>query len=346
LNLNCRLNARCVRVICISAFVGVLHACGGGGGTSPSPGGGTEPTSPPGGGGSATVSGTVWHNSLATDANKRSKLSVFGNSATRAVDAKPTAVPSSNGRQYVTWDYDFRPGKDSTTLELKETSTGAVLQTVTFTGYVRDPRPSPLNSNIVLVRWSSQPSANDAEQVIVDLSKRQIVETLGGEDVAANWLSDGRYLLLLANGNLFTASPGGTRTANGKAFVAGRLPVGLWVSPLGDQMLTQWRTVQGDKVLKDLWISSLNGDNLARFTSSEVSQDAVWSYDGNFVGYTNEPERVCTGFSCGSASCDVKYAPANSRGLTEFDSRASDFRVPDTESKAVILGCRINGWTS
>jgi hypothetical protein len=325
------------------AFVALfLQACGGGGGT-----GGGDTTPPPGGGGgSAAASGTVWHNSLATDANKTSKLSVFSGAATRAIDAKPTAVPSRDGRQYITWEYDTRPDGRTTVLELKETSTGAVLQSVTFNGYVRSPRLSPLNNGMVLVRWSSNASATDNEQVIVDLAKRQVVETLGGDDVAANWLADGRYILLLANGNLFVATPGSTRTANGRVVVQGRTPAGLWVSPLSDQMLTNWRTVQGDIVLSDLWMSSLSGDSLERFTVSEISSDAVWSHDGKYVGYTNEPDRVCTGFSCGTASCDVKYAPVGNRGLTKFDTRALDFRLPDTrDAKPVILGCNVNGWT-
>jgi hypothetical protein len=319
-----------------------LQACGGGGGT-----GGGDTTPPPGGGGgSATASGTIWHNSLTTDSVKRSKLSVFSGAATRAIDAKPTAVPSRDGRQFITWEYDTRPDKRTTVLELKQTSTGATLQTLTLKGYVREPRLSPLNNGIVLVRWSSNANATDDEQVIVDLAKGQVVETLGGNDVAANWIPDGRYILLLANGDLFVANPGASRTANGRVFVLGRLPVGLWVSPQGDQMVTRWRVVQGDVVLSDLWMSSLSGGSFERFTTSEISRDAVWSPDGKYVGYSNKPDLVCTAFTCPFTDCDPKYAPASSRGLTKVDGRALDFRLLDTESRAITLGCEINGWTS
>jgi hypothetical protein len=78
-----------------------LQACGGGSG-----GGGEAAPPPSGSGSSTTVSGHLWHNSLATDGEKRSKLSTLGDAATRYVDFNATAVPNVGGTRYAVFDYN------------------------------------------------------------------------------------------------------------------------------------------------------------------------------------------------------------------------------------------------
>jgi hypothetical protein len=326
-----------------------LAACGGGGGGS----GGGDPAQPPGGGGNATPSGTVWHNSTPSDVGgSGSKIAQFSGNANRLLDRNLTAVPNADGQKFLTFEYDASSGStgNSTTLRVKDTVSGSVVRSVVFKGYVRDLRPSPLSSDIVLVKWSSTAGigGTDIEQVVVDLAQRKTLDTLGGTDVVANWLGDGRYLLLQANGNLLTATPGGTRTAAGRVFVDGRSPSGLWVSPLGNQIISEWRVTNGTTILKDLWISDLNGGALDRLTNSGRSGKAVWSQDAKFVSYEIEPESVCTGFSCGSPYCFAVYAPSSSRNLTDPDPRAVEFRIVSgaDATKKVVLGCDVRGWTN
>jgi hypothetical protein len=350
-------NARLIRGLCILALIGAVQACGGGGGgTAPGPGGGIEPTSPPGGGGNATPTGTVWHNSTPTDAGgSGSKVAQFSGNPNKLIDSNSTAVPTPDGRKYVTYDYNTSPGSSGnvTTLQVKDVVSGSVLRSVVFQGYVRDVRPSPLSSDVVLVKWSSTAGIRETniEQVVVDLAQRKAIDTLGGADVVANWLGDGRYLLLQANGNLLTATPGGTRTAAGRVVVDGRTVWGLWVSPLGNQMITAWRVTpgasEGSAIPKDLWISDLNGGSLERFTNSGKAGRAGWSPDGKFISYEIEPESVCTGFSCGSPYCFAFYAPASSRNLTDPDPRAVDFKVVSgfAPTAKAVLGCSVTGWT-
>lgn len=320
----------------------LLAACGGGGGGGdPPPGGGGG-----GSGGGAGPSGTLWSNSPIPASGSSSKLSGFTGAPTQIVDNNSTAVPVRDGTRYATFDYNFLPSENNTTVAVKNRVTGAVISSALLNGYVYNLRPSPVAANLLLVTWSTSPTTNDPEEIVLDLAQRRIVEVLGGANTAANWFADGSYLLLLENGRLFRASAGGVRTAAGQVTVADRVPRGLWISPNDTEVLTLWRTVRGQQILKDLWISDVNGARLARWTATDQSDNPVWSPDGRFVGYRNVADRLCEGFSCPIPDCGISYAATGSRDLAFADPRANDFRVVDSSgSRTVTLSCQLNGWT-
>jgi hypothetical protein len=273
-------------------------------------------------------------------------LSGFSTAAVRVVDDKPTAVPVRDGSRYATWDYDFRPGQLNTTIEVKNSLTGAVVYSVVLDGFARNLRPSPTAAQLLLITWSTSATTNDPEEVIVDLARRTVVETLGGANAAANWFSNGSYLLLQPDGTLLRANPGAPRSTVGRVSVAGRSPRGLWISPDDSELLMLWRTEQEQEILKDLWVSDVNGNSLNRLTVTNQSDNPVWSHDGRFIAYRNFAEQICTGFSCPTASCEIQYASSASRGLAIADTRATDFRVVNSSgSTTVTLGCELNGWT-
>jgi hypothetical protein len=333
------------KLSCATALLALLVACGGGGGGGD---GGTPPPPPPPGGGGDTPAGTLWHNSLPSDGGG-TKLSVFDtNVNSRVVDSNNGVQPAPNGQTYASWTYDGV--KNSTVVAIKEAASGRELFVRSFAGRVANVRPSPATSGIVLISWASAPGAADREECIYDLrqpSSSNTYEVVGALDDAANWLPDGRYLVVLANGDLKAGAVSGTGAAAGKVAITGRTPQGLWVSPDGSKLLSEWGVASATRFQRDLWISNLDGSNLARFTNTNQSGHAVWSYDGKFIAWRSQETEVgCTGFSCASFPCEVFYASASSRGITLGDPAARQFRVRAvTGATTPILGCDVNGWT-
>jgi Tol biopolymer transport system component len=335
----------------IATYAGVLvisllcQACGGGGG-----GGGGDGTNPPGGGGEATpASGRLWHNSFATSSTVSSKLSNIGGAASRDFDTNATAVPNSAGTRYAIFDYSFRGGVDTTVVTIKDASSASVVHTASFNGYVRDLRMSPTDASVLLVKWGSSATSTDAELVIVDLASKKILQTLSPSvGAAANWLPDGRYVHIDKAGKLTSGKAGSTVTNNGSLTVVGRTVRAITVDPQGTKLLSTWVIPQDGAIKKDLWISDLTGANLARLTSTDGADRGVWSPDGKFVAFVQQPEVICTGFDCSGSTfkCDLRYVAASLRDVPVGSPNAPAFTVPDNKGAAAILGCDLRGWTS
>jgi hypothetical protein len=292
--------------------------------------------------------GTLWHNSLATDSVKRSKRSPLAGPATRALDANDTAVPTRDGAHYATFEYSSRGGGRETRVWVKQTADGATLHTGSFTGYVRELRPSPVDPQVLLVKWGPSATSPVADLVVVDMAKKRILDTLASaRGAAANWLPDGRVLLLDAAGALATVVPGGARVPGGRLAVAGRTVRGLWVDAQGSRVVTQWVVQEGDRIRKDLWISDADGAGLEQLTATDAADSAVWSPDGRLLAFTTLAEVVCKGFACvgATAHCELQFTSPALRGVVAGSPQAPWLRVPDATGKRVILGCALHGWT-
>lgn len=296
-------------------------------------------------------SGVLWHDSFATDTRPGSKVSRFSGGPSRLLDSNATAVPSPDGTHYGTFEYAWRQGVGTTLVALNgiDWAAGRTRQRYAhrFDGYIRELRPSPRNPALLLVKWSSSATSNDPYLAILDLARQTVLDKLPGTGAAADWLPDGRYVYLDATGQLFAAEPGGARSPGGRITVPGRKVRALWVNRQGTQLLSRWERQEGDRILKDLWISTVSGAGLRRFTAIDRTDTAVWSPDGRRVAFTTRSNHVCTGFDCANNAghCELQQVDSAARAVIAGSTALSDLRVRDRTGKSVILGCDLRGWT-
>lgn len=293
------------------------------------------------------VSGQLWHDAFGRDSLHGLKVSDLSGAKTVPVSAVETAVPTPDGRHFITYEYDWR--KDYSTVAIY-TRAGRRVDAATFNGYIRRVRPSPVQLGRMLVTWSASAGGVDSNQVVlsaIDFNGRVKLATYPGVDAAADWLPDGRVLHLAADGRLRIGTPALSQAAVAQIQVRGRKPAGLWVEPGGNRIITRWNQLWDDGSVKatDLWISSIDGRGLERLTDTGMTAYAVWSPDGEFFAFDTDPAHGCTSIGCAGSptgGCDLHVAPASARGV---GMGAPSFTVTAGDGRREVLGCDLRGWT-
>jgi Tol biopolymer transport system component len=177
-----------------------------------------------------------------------------------------------------------------------------------------------------------------------------MLDVFDADDAVVNWLPDGRYLRVSANGAITTAMPGATPAAGGTvAIPTGREIRGVWVNPQGSQMAMQL-IVPGasDRGIdeSDLWVATTNGSGLAQLTDTGITSYAKWSPDGDHIAFDTDTGLVCNGGGC-TGQCSLWYTSASSRSVKALESSndAEHFRVKNSRGEERSLGCDLLSWT-
>ncbi len=293
------------------------------------------------------VSGQLWHDAFGRDSLHGLKVSDLSGAKTVPVSPVETAVPTPDGRHFVTYEYDWR--KDYSTVAIY-TREGRRVDAANFNGYIKRVRPSPVQLGRMLVTWSPSAGGVDSNQVVlsaIDFKDRVKLATYPGVDAVADWLPDGRVLHLAADGRLRIGTPTLPQAAVAQLQVRGRKPAGLWVEPGGKRIITRWNQLWDDGGVKstDLWISSIDGRDLERLTDTGMTAYAVWSPDGEFFAFDTDPAHGCTSIGCAGSptgGCDLHVAPATARAV---GLGAPSFTVTARDGRREVLGCDLRGWT-
>jgi len=319
----------------------VLGACGGGGGSDTDDGSTTPPPNP-----GPSVSGRLWHDNFALDFLDGTQIASASGAAPTQVTPKLAAWPWPDGTQYVTADWDVTRGQ--TTVTVANTATGNTVQQLVFDGYVRSVKPSPASKNVLLATWSED-SVSPATYVFYDFQSKTVLDSFSVADAAVNWLPDGRYVRVTADGRITIGTVGGAQQAGGQVAVPAGLSVNnLWVNPQGNQMALQlWaKSVSGNVEQTDLWVAALDGSNLGRLTSTGITSYGKWSPDGQYLAFDVDTGTTCGGGSC-AGQCELHYAGASARNLTALQASGDTarFRVKNRQGQERVLGCELLGWT-
>lgn len=96
----------------------------------------------------------------------------------------------------------------------------------------------------------------------------------------------------------------------------------------------------------DLWVMKLDGQGLARFTSTQMSTYAVWSPDSRYLAFNKDTGASCSEAAC-RGDCKLWYAPATARNIVAVEASrdAWPFVIRDTRGSAMPLGCQLLAWT-
>lgn len=336
------------RLAIAALLTAALAACGGGGGG----GGGDDDSGSGGSGGTSELSGRLWHSNYALDYIDGTQIADLGGAAPTLVDADKVARPWPDGSQYAIYNYDDERDGD-TVLRIKRTSDGTTLYSAVISGYAADLRPSPANKAVLLVSqaedYTSSLSATD--YVFVDLANLRELDRISGVRTVVDWLPDGRYLHLAADGTLSVGQIGGSRSTVAKLNLGGRGIVDLAVDPLGLRYLVTLvsYTSAGNVDDLDLWVGGVDGSALERLTATGLTSYGRWSPDGERVAFDVDTGTVCSGSAC-MGTCEIWYAPASGRNLNPLPAApgaAAMFKVRDRRSSARdhTLGCELLGWT-
>lgn len=319
-----------------------LHACGGGGGESgAAESGGDAGGELPSGG----LSGKLWHDNFALDSLDGAQIAFPSGAAPVRLTDKLAAYPWPDGTQYVTTDTTATRGRTQVTAF--ETSTGQALYQVSFEGYVRQVRPSPVSKKVILATWGED-SVAPAMHVFYDLAAHVILDQIDAGGLAVNWLPDGRYVSVAADGRIRIGTVGGSSSPAGTVAVPGGGEVTyVWPSPDGSRLLLQIvRTGVSALDETDLWLANLDGSATDRFTNTHITSYGYWSPDGKYIAFDADTGSTCGGGGC-MGSCQLFYAEATSRGVTALPSAgdAAKFHVRDRRGADSLLGCDLLAWT-
>lgn len=316
-------------------LAGLLNACGGGGGG----GDGSNPPPPVGG----ELEGRLWHTNYALDFLDGTQIARPEGSMPTTVTNDLPAWPWPDGSQYVVADV----GGEYTDVTSYSTASGAVVNSVRFTGYMRGVKPSPVSKQVILATWSED-SVSPSAYIVYNLATLTVIDAFDTDDAVVDWLPDGRYLRISASGAITTAQPGQAAQANGSVSIpAGRELHNAWVNPQGTQMALQFivRGISGSIEETDLWVAGANGSGLGRLTDTGISQYADWSPDGQRIAFNTDTGFACDGGCVGE--CSIWHVEPTARNVQALPSSndAEHFVVKNSRGDDRRLGCELLAWT-
>jgi hypothetical protein len=320
-----------------------LAGCGGGGGGSaPGPGPAPEPPPPPPPA-AAQLEGRLWHNNYALDfldgtqiASPSGKLPVFAST-------DKAAIPWPDGTQFAI--YDWNVFDDYTDLKVVDLASGQTLYSTRTTGYLRGLRPSPA-SKTMLMATIGEDSTGPAETIFLDLTSMTILRHFSADE-PVNWLPDGRYLRVGADGSLRIGDLNAGEVDAGRVQPPASFSVQqLWISPKGDQVA--WRVLHdvSPSPESDIWVSKLDGSSLERVTQTKMSYYGYWSPDGSKMAFDRDTGHFCNGVGC-MGTCNLWWVPATARNVVALDASGDAYRftVKDGKNRDEVLGCDLLAWT-
>jgi len=341
-------------VLAIALTAG-LAGCGGGGGgggagtnapapgPSPAPESPTPPPPPPPPPAAAQLEGRLWHNDYAFDllegtqiASLDGKLPVY---ATTNIDARPWP----DGSQFSIDDRNVYD--DYTDLKVIDLATSQTLYSLRATGYLYGVRPSPASKTMVMAEIGAD-SISPADTIVIDLTTSSVLRRFS-DNSPMNWLPDGRYMRVLADGSLRIGDVNAGEVDAGHVDPPTDHSVSaLWVSPKGDKVA--WSVVHhvSPTPENDIWVSDIDGSHLERVTQTKMSNYAAWSPDGSKIAFDVDTGSFCNGFGC-MGSCDLWWVPASSRGVIAVPASGDAFlfKAKDRSGSDKTVGCDLMAWT-
>lgn len=330
-------------VLVLALAGALLQGCGGGGGAGGGDAGGDGGGGNGGGGG--TLSGRLWHTDYAFDYRDGAQIASLSGALPAQVTADLPAWPWADGSQYLTADAS---ALDSTDVRVYELATGTQHYHVEFEGYLREVRPSPVSKSVILATWGED-SISTAYVLFYDLAAGRVLDLFERGDAAVDWLPDGRYLRVAADGGISVGTVGGGTSASGAFTVPpGRELERISVSPNGAQVLLRLvvRAQDGSIDESDLWLAQADGSGLKRFTTTRITSHGQWSPDSSRVAFDADTGLVCGGFSC-TGSCELWHGKASAQNLTALvaDDDQGQFSAKNRNGTPTLLGCELQSWT-
>jgi len=266
--------------------------------------------------------------------------------------------PAPDGVQYLAHSYDT--GSGTTTVKVYNKASTTVQTGFTLSGWVTDYRFSPDGRYIGLLLSdtfensrvsTTNPNVNRSVYIvdISDLNNPKEVPGLGdGEGdafvSAFGWLPDNRYIYLrLKDRALIVGSP---KVAGGAEQVVGTITVpagkalssALEVHPDGTQLAVVFNWVEDALPKSDIWVTTLQGGNPERVSSSGIATLVAWSPDGNYLAVRQDTGSACVAGGC-FAHCTMQYMPRAARNYSE--AQASPIRVYESSTVTPeTLSCR------
>jgi hypothetical protein len=204
--------------------------------------------------------------------------------------------------------------------------------------------PHPVERHLVLGSLSIDRQTRQ-NSVIVDLERGQVVQRI--EPIGlVDWMSDGRYMRMAADGKRWSGALGEEE----RALPSMELPtgysagVGFWISPDNKQLVIQLQRYANDAWSDDLWIGSMDGGPLERLTRSTMTSYAVWSPDSRYVAFDVDPDI--------HAACGISFSPERwhqNAHVYYVEATARDVARPADAHTFKALGSsakyRLLGWT-
>lgn len=324
----------------------MITGCGGGGG------GGGSSTPPPADSASSPTSpkpwaptGALWHSNYALDFLEGTQISPLDGRPSTLASASEWAVPWRDGSRYAYTDWDT--ANDTTQLSVFDTGVAQPVLQGSIAGYLRGGRPSPADRNLMLAFLGDDMLA-PADVVFIDITQSAIIGRAADEGGPIDWLPDGRYLRMRADGTLLTGSIGGTESASGAVVLPpNHVANAMRVDPQGKRLALVLANTASAGTDVDVWVADVDGSHLEQFTKTGMSASIHWSPDSNAIAFDVDTGLLCSGYYC-AGSCGLWWAPATSREVIAVPSShdAYEFTVHDRDGDETTLGCDLLGWTT
>lgn len=289
-------------------------------------------------------SGRLWHSDSSIGRFKSGTyVSAISGAKTGFVTDYRFSALDRTGEHLIQDDYDATTGNERTAVKVFDTRTNRLQSSITVDGYLTEMRWSPANNGWLLARWATDFIAA-RHTVVLDLTGKLLFATADAADVF-DWLPDGRLVRVGADGTIGTQTVGGpeVRIASIR-WPAGWEPGRLFAGPDGQRLaLRMDSTTSKDH---DLWVMSLGGQDLQRFTKTQMATYAVWSPDGQYLAFNRNSGFSCSDSDC-RGSCRIWYAPATARNVVAVESSndAYPFTVTTVDGSRTRLGCDLLAWT-
>lgn len=327
-------------VAAVALSFGLVAGCGGGGGGDPVVDPGTGGGGTPGAGLNPGLTGSFWLRPTDTPSYRRINANTGVESTVITRDAANQSITfSPDGTRYAVSWHDTETGvenSDYMSVEVRDTATKAVVSEFLLEGYTTAFRFSKDNRYLAMVQYPDLAANNTLSRsglLIVDLAtpadpKLAVDFSNTGTAVVYDfdWLSADAYVYTRGDRKVIT----GSASANGRnerelgtlAVPAGfSLRRSLAASPDGQQLAIQLGWDDGGITKFDIWIASLDGTRVERFSNGDFGENAGWSPDGKYlVLRTNAGAVSIPGI--GTGYCKRWYAAATERNVDE-DSAGS-----------------------
>lgn len=335
------------RAMYVAVAALALISCGGGGGgggeASPPPAANEPPPPPPPSPQPTGLSGRLWHNNYALDARSGTQIASPAGAMPSLASIDKYVEPWPDGTQYAKTHWDVVA--KTTDLDLVDMASGTTLRGVVAPGYLRNVRPSPVDKNIVMATLGDD-TVSPADTVFIDVAAVQVLKRFSADD-PVNWLPDGRYLRIHADGTLHAATVSGAEQQVGRVDPpANHVVQDLWVNRQASKIALRVRHDVDPVDETDVWLANMDGSGLERLTQTKMTAYARWSPDGNHIAFDVDTGHVCTGAGC-MGTCELWYVPSTARNVRALAASgdALRFSVKNEQGGTQTLGCDLLAWT-